>query len=315
MRKRRLLLLLCFLSFPCSVAYAGFGETLFQQWFIQPIQSFLITLIQTSIGGIANWISEPTDLYKYEFVAISIEAAQSIGFSLLVVNVMKEVLQTILSHSCGEGGKPVIRILIDTIKSALLIGLSTWILQMLLSINNRLVRVITESGNFSLTKVGQTTFDQMIGTENALRAGTGSFLLMAIVVFLFGLGLLILAIMAAFRYSQLIILAVLAPILAVSIASKKEAYHIWIRESVAVVFTQAFQYWLLWGLMTVLMKDTLLRSMFDVTHFWNVLVVIGLLLATIIAPSVLKKYLHNSGVGGIAVNTAKFAVYRALMRR
>lgn len=315
MRKKIFLVTVFLFVVPCSIAHAGFGDTIFQDWFIRPIQEFLLTLLQTALGGIADWISSPTDLYQYEFVSTSIQVAKYIGFSLLTVNTMKEFLQTILTHSQGEGGKSIEKIFIDTVKSGLLVGLSVWILETLLSINNSLVRVITESGNFSLTEASKVTaFDATLSTNDGALAGAiGSFLLMSVVILVFGLCLLVLAVMAALRYSQLVVLAVLAPILAVSVAGKKEAYQIWIRETIAVVFTQAFQYWLLWLVVSVLMKNAMLRSLFDVVNFWNYLVAIGVIVMMIVSPSVLKKYLHSSGVGGAATSAAKFGAYRAMM--
>lgn len=136
---------------------------------------------------------------------------------------------------------------------------------------------------------------------------------MAVVFLLYGLGLIILAVMAAFRHVQLIFLLSLSPLLAVSASGKGQAYNTWVREAIAVSFTQSFQCWALW-LMSSQLLMSIDSSMFSTDRFWNVLTAIAFLVGTITGPSFLKKWLHSSGMGGAAGGAAKMAAYKIMTK-
>ena len=155
-----------------------------------------------------------------------------------------------------------------------------------------------------------TVSDQLLQEKSSL---SGSFLIMVVVYIIYALGMVILAVLGAFRYVQLIVLAALGPFLAVSTSGKGDSYNTWIRESVAVVFTQSFQCWMLWMTSSSLL-DNIGNGAFSIDNFWNSIVAIVFIISTMMAPSFLKKWLHSSGMGGAVGGAAKAGAYRFMMK-
>ncbi|BFH18348.1 hypothetical protein J6TS7_32460 [Paenibacillus dendritiformis] len=301
-------LLFTILSSP--VAHADIFENITQNLIIKPIKEFLASLLNVAISGIMERIAKPTDLYAVSIVRESISAAEYIGWSLLCLNTIKELIKSMYDQGFGEGGKTVVQIVLQAIKGAAFVALTPWILEQFLEWNNRLVQVISVIG-------GDTTLTKLMGlVEGDSKLSFGDFILMAFIILIFAVGLIILAILATFRYAQLIVLAILGPILASSAVNKSEGLNTWFRESIATVFTQSLQYILLY-----IMVDFLVAAMksggaslFNQDLFWHLGGAIGFLIIIITGPSSIKKYLHSSGAGGAAGGAAKMAAYRFMAR-
>lgn len=293
-----------------EIVYAGIFDNIIQNLIIKPIKEFLAALLNVAISGIMDRIAKPTDIYSEAIIRETIKAAEYIGWSLLSLNVMKEFITSMYNQGYGEGGKTIDQIVLQTIKGAAFVALTPWILEQFLYWNNQLVQVISVIG-------GETTLNQLVGLvegDNSLKLG--DFLLMALIILLFGIGLIILAVLATFRYAQLIVLAILGPILAPSAVNKSEGINTWLRESIATVFTQSLQYTLLYIMLDQLMKAMKSggNSLFNQDFFWHLGGAIGFLILIIAGPSVIKKYLHSSGAGGAVGGAAKMAAYRFMAK-
>ncbi|WP_268627013.1 conjugal transfer protein TrbL family protein [Paenibacillus alvei] len=300
-------LLLTVISSP--IVHAGFFDNVIENLVIKPIKEFLTSLLNAAITGIMDRISKPTDLNAEPMVADSIEAAYYIGLSLLILNVMKEFLKSMYEQGYGQGGKNIEQITFQTIKGFALVTLTPWLLEQMLVWNNALVEVISIVG-------GKNTLDKLLGLlEGDVGSNLGDFLLMSSVIFLMGIGMIILGVLATFRYAQLIVLAVLGPILASSAANKSEAINTWFRESIATVFTQSLQYWLLYIMTNFVLKAAKNGgSLFNGEFFWYLLSGLGFLILILTGPSVIKKYLHSSGTGGAVGSAAKMAAYKFMTK-
>lgn len=295
-----------------GVGHAGWFDSithdLVQTLIVLPIKEFIIGIFDSAMVGLQKWVFKPTDLMEGVMVEQTLEALKYIAMGLLAVNVMVEIIKSMYEEGYGEGGVPLESILVRSIKAFALIHLSPWILtDIILKANNLLLEVI---GSIGSSEMMTTISDKFMQEEVTL---SGGFILMAVVFLLYGLGLIILAVMAAFRHVQLIFLLSLSPLLAVSASGKGQAYNTWVREAIAVSFTQSFQCWALW-LMSSQLLMSIDSSMFSTDRFWNVLTAIAFLVGTITGPSFLKKWLHSSGMGGAAGGAAKMAAYKIMTK-
>ena len=135
-----------------------------------------------------------------------------------------------------------------------------------------------------------------------------------IIIFLFvvlAIATLILAIVAGIRYVEIIILALIAPLAAVSIVRDGELLEIWIKETIAVVFTQSLQVFLLAALINAIGKmGGNIEEIFMVT--------IGCLVVMISGPQALRKFVYNTGTGSAGTkavgNAGRMAVYKAISK-
>ncbi|MNW32173.1 hypothetical protein D3C74_91090 [compost metagenome] len=295
-----------------SVVHAGWFEDitndLVQSLIVKPVKEFIIGIFETAMVGLQQWVFHPVNIMEELMVKETIQAIQYVALGLLVLNVMVEILKSMYEEGYGQGGLPIDAIITKTIKSFALIYLSPWIMtDILLKANDKLLEVVSMLGGNEIMVTIQDSFLQ----ENTIL--NGGFMIMSLVFLIYGIGLVVLAILAGFRYVQLIYLTSLSPLLAVSSSGKGEAYNTWIRESVAVVFTQSFQCWSLWLASTQLLKD-IGSSTFSTDNAWRVLIATAYLIGTITGPSFLKKWLHSSGIGGAAGGAAKAGIYRMMTK-
>lgn len=316
MKKRKLLVSLT-LIIPISimvsgVAYAGFFDNLvddyIQKLIIVPIKEFIVSLLSVAMTGLQSWVFKPVNIMGHPMVKESLEATQYIATGLLILNVMKEILVSMYEEGMGDGGRLLEDIFFNAIKSFALIYLTPWILTDILIRGNDLV--LSGLSQLGASQLMITVSDQLLQEKSSL---SGSFLIMVVVYIIYALGMVILAVLGAFRYVQLIVLAALGPFLAVSTSGKGDSYNTWIRESVAVVFTQSFQCWMLWMTSSSLL-DNIGNGAFSIDNFWNSIVAIVFIISTMMAPSFLKKWLHSSGMGGAVGGAAKAGAYRFMMK-
>lgn len=314
---RRKLFLSFVLIIPISimvsgVAYAGFFENMIDDWIqkliIVPIKEFIVSLLSVSMTGLQSWVFKPVNIMGHPMVKESLEATQYIATGLLILNVMKEILVSMYEEGIGDGGRTLEDIFFKAIKSFVLIHLTPWILTDVLIRGNDLL--LSAIGQLGANQMMITVSDQLLQEKSSL---SGSFLIMVIVYIIYALGMVILAVLGAFRYVQLITLAALGPFLAVSTSGKGDSYNTWIRESIAVTFTQSFQCWMLWMASSSLLAN-IGHGSFSIDNFWNSVLAVVFIISTIMAPSFLKKWLHSSGMGGAVGGAAKAGAYRIMMK-
>lgn len=132
-----------------------------------------------------------------------------------------------------------------------------------------------------------------------------------IIMFLIlAIAFVVLAIVAGIRYVEIIILTLIAPLAAVSIVRDGDLLDVWVRETIAVVFTQPLQLLLLSILLNAIGKF----GQGDVVELF--IVSIAILVIMISGPQALRKFVHNTGVGSTGSkavgNAGRMAVYKAI---
>lgn len=275
---------------------------------VEPLKDACTFLLSKAFEGITYVVSQPTDIDSLPYIGATLLYAQRIAMSLAVISFLYQLLKRMIEQGYGDGGKPVEILIGQAIKTVALIYLSPWILkEVLIKANNALLPVVSSIG-VSIGGYDPNLSDNLaaavVNHSIMLRETTGVIILMLLLLVILIIGLIILVILASIRLAQLGFLAAIGPILAVSAQDKGEAFNTWIREAVAVTFTQLLHVWLLGYLMNLIMSG----------DFWNMLASIGVLVIMIGGPSVIKPYLHSSGVGGAITGTGRAIAYRAMLR-
>lgn len=276
----------------------------FRKFILDPLQEACEYWIQVMLEGVSVWIVSPTDLSRIPFVETTLKYMQYIALSLLVISVIYEILKSFTNEMYGNGGKSIDLILFQAIKAVILIYASPFILEeIIIKSNNALLGLIPSFGvNFGY--LDQRFYDDITQATFGLVEGVGALIIMIFIVFIIGIALMIIVLIGGYRYAQLSFLLVISPLLAVSTSNQGEAYNVWVREAIAVTFTQCLHFWLL----------TLFVELFVTPTFWNLMMSLGVLIIMITGPAAIKPYIHSSGVGGALVGTGRFAVYRMLTR-
>ncbi|MGM1023157.1 MAG: conjugal transfer protein TrbL family protein [Bacillota bacterium] len=296
-----------FFILPNQTHAFGLGDIL-TDMVVTPLREGVTALVQQGLVGITQFVTDPTDLSKYTFVDQSIEYAKYLAVSLLVLNVLKEIIKSMIEEGYGSGGKPIDLIAGQAIKSVAFIYGSQWILQdCMIRLNNSLIPVVTSITpafhTYSETDAVRQS-NELVRVFVGTADSAGIIVMMLCFLIILGIGFIVLVIVAGFRQAQIAFLLVIGPILAVSAVDKGEAFNTWIRESAAVVFTQLLQIWLFGFLLNLLLSG----------GFWDIIYSIGVVSLMIMGPSVIKPYVHSSGAGGAAIGAARAGAYRFMMR-
>jgi hypothetical protein len=109
------------------------------------------------------------------------------------------------------------------------------------------------------------------------------------------IGFFILGIAGGIRYIELIVVMLLAPIVSVSAVRNYDAINVWVRETVAIVFTQAIQ---------LLLLKIMVASMMNLEGVQKILICIAILVVILRGPQVLRTFMYASGTGNAVVGAA-----------
>jgi len=156
-----------------------------------------------------------------------------------------------------------------------------------LPINNALINFIGSIG-IDTSRI-EDSFQSawgLIREENILRL---IFLILII-------ALLALGIAAAIRYIETLIVILIAPIVALSVINNSDGLNIWIRETIAIIFTQTIHF---------LILQILISIMAGVDNFMVMMLLsIGTIAVGLKGPQILRQYLYKSGTSSVLVSSA-----------
>lgn len=156
-----------------------------------------------------------------------------------------------------------------------------------LPINNALINFIGEVG-IDTSRI-EDSFQSawgIIKEENILRI---MFLILVI-------ALLVLAIAGAIRYIEILIAILISPLVALSVINNSDGLQIWIREIIAIVFTQAIHFLILQILLSIIGGVENLTIM--------IILSIGTIVVGLRGPQILRQYLYKTGTSSVLVSSA-----------
>ncbi len=237
-----------------------------------------------------NWaILQPTDPGKYitKFYEY-LKGVQFFAGGLLVIFVVLAVFRQIsgvMYTSEKSMGTYFIHV---TFAGALIYILPKTVIIIFLPINNILINFIGELG------VDSTRLKDSLMSGRILVNNEGKLLLVIYLIFI--IALFALAIAGAIRYIETLIAILIAPLVALSVINNSDGLQVWIREVIAIVFTQTIHFLILQMLLSIMAG---VESIVIV-----ILLSIGCIVIGLRGPQILRQYLYRTGTSSAVVSAA-----------
>ena len=174
-----------------------------------------------------------------------------------------------------------------TFSGALIYILPKTVTLIFLPLNNALIGFIGSVGIDSSRM--ESSFQSTWGAVKETEMLKVMFLILTI-------ALIALAIAAAIRYIEVLVAILAAPLAALSLVNNGEGLNIWIREVVAIVFTQTIHF---------LILQILLSIMGGVANMMILIILsIGTVVVGLKGPQILRQYLYRTGASSTLVSSA-----------
>jgi hypothetical protein len=174
-----------------------------------------------------------------------------------------------------------------TFAGALIYILPKTVTLVFLPINNALINFIGEVG-IDTSRI-EDSFQSawgLIREENILKL-----IFLILIIALFALG-----IAAAIRYIETLLVILISPLVALSVINNSDGLNIWIRETVAIIFTQTIHF---------LILQILISIMAGVDNFMVMMILsIGAIAVGLKGPQILRQYLYKTGTSSVLVSSA-----------
>lgn len=244
---------------------------------------FINQIVESSLGWafelLSTFLVQMNDLNKFFDYNTYLKYSIYIAGGLLVVAVANEVLKQVSGNIYDGEQKSIETLAGQIIFAGALIFMLPWSVDnIFMKINNALISLLSGTD----LDVSIFTLDSLNDIFNIQYFG----LLVPILMLIIAIGFLIIGVVGAIRYWELIIGILIAPIVAISFVRRKEAIRVWIIEVVALTFTQTIH---------VLLLHMLIKVMTSADSIVKPLLIIGILVVMIKGPKVLRQYLYSTG--------------------
>lgn len=266
---------------------------------IEYLKEFIQDLIKDFANMAFDWIGmfmlKPTDFSKYPKIDVLYDFVSQLASSLCIVFVAWSLLMAMINHMANIQSRSVIEIVCRGMFAFVLSASAPWFLDsVLLKLNNAIVKYFLDKG------LDTKTLEKFIVMKDT--AAMSLILMAAVIVVLF----VLLGMQYIQRLGEYIVLLVTSPIAAHSVITENfDIWGVWWRESVSVIFSQAFQVALLWLVLNLLTGTEKLS---------DYMFAIALMVIILKGPKYIRQFLYSSGSGktlvGAVGSTSKMAVYK-----
>lgn len=247
---------------------------------------------------LVNVMGTSIDVLSYAIVENGIQYAQLLAFTLLVLKVMNEALQTYILYQNGDSDADPSGLLIRTAQAVAIIATLPEIVKKVFEFGTQIaLDVAALSGG----GVDASTF-----AANALvlvRTGGLPIIILAIVALVM---FLIIAIQAMIRGAELALMAVLGPIMALNLtANNRSMWSAWFKQLVIICSAQALQIFMIKGAYSLMVNLTNTGLLALLAWLW----------VTIKTPKFVQQFAYNTGFTGAVGGAGKQAGSMYLMRK
>ena len=232
-----------------------------------------------------------SDLKAYFDYSQYLFYAQIIAGSLLVLAIVFEVVKS-MSGNIFSGSEEAS---LSTYTGRVVIGgmliyFLPWSVQnIFMAFNNALIGLINSIPM-------KYEFNSLDALMMVLKRGFGdaswAFLLVSLIIVL---GFMMIGVMAAIRYVELILTIIFAPFAAISFVRKGDSLSVWLRETASITLTQCIQ------VLLIKILATIIGTVIDPIVL--PLLVIGVLAVMVRGPNIIRKFLYATGTGSSTVST------------
>jgi hypothetical protein len=266
---------------------------------IEWLKEMIAELVEEYANMAFKWLElfmlKPTDFSDYPKIDALYNFVFSLAASLSIVFLAFALIKALGNLLADNQSRSVTEILAKSITGFILAASAPWLLEnVLVKMNNAIVQYFLGRG---LDMANLKSYVKLGGDPSL-----AILLISAFIVVLF----VILAFQYIRRLGEFIVLLATSPIAAHSIVTDEfDLWSIWWRESVSVVFSQAYQVGLLWVFLNQLGSGKSLEDF---------LIAAGLMIVIIAGPKFLRQMLYSSGMGkttvGVVGGASKMALYK-----
>lgn len=249
------------------------------------------TIIENMLNYMYDFLSQvivqPTEPAKYiQNFDQYLKGVQFFAGGLLVIFVIWSVfrqLSGVMYTDEKSMGSYFIHI---TFAGALIYILPKAVTLVFLPINNALIKFISSVGTdvSALNNTMQTVWGGIVQGETARIM----FLILTIAIFVLGIA-------GAIRYIEAILAILVAPLVALSVINNSDGLQVWLRELIAIVFTQTIHFLILQILLSIIGGVQNLTVM--------IILSIGTIAVGLRGPQILRQYLYRTGTSSALVSS------------
>ena len=249
------------------------------------------TIIENMLNYMYDFLSQvivqPTEPAKYiQNFDQYLKGVQFFAGGLLVIFVIWSVfrqLSGVMYTDEKSMGSYFIHI---TFAGALIYILPKAVTLVFLPINNALIKFISSVGTdvSALNNTMQTVWGGIVQGETARIM----FLILTIAIFVLGIA-------GAIRYIEVILAILVAPLVALSAINNSDGLQVWLRELIAIVFTQTIHFLILQILLSIIGGVQNLTVM--------IILSIGTIAVGLRGPQILRQYLYRTGTSSALVSS------------
>ena len=265
--------------------------------FWQGISSIIESLLDFTFDFISQVVIQPTEPGKY--LANFNEYLKGVQFfagGLLVVFVIWSVFRQISGVMYNNEKSMGTYFLHVTFAGGLIYILPKAVTLVFIPLNNALIGFIGSVG-ISTSRIDES-FQSAWGLIKEEKVVMVMFLILIIALFVLGIA-------GAIRYIETLIAILIAPLVAISIINNSDAFHVWTRELIAIVFTQTIHFLLL---------QILLSIMGGVGNMVIMIILsIGTIAVGLRGPQILRQYLYKTGTSSALVSSVGSASRLAMI--
>ena len=255
--------------------------------FWQGISSIIESLLDFTFDFISQVVIQPTEPGKY--LANFNEYLKGVQFfagGLLVVFVIWSVFRQISGVMYNNEKSMGTYFIHVTFAGGLIYILPKAVTLVFIPLNNALIGFIGSVG-ISTSRIDES-FQSAWGLIKEEKVVMVMFLILIIALFVLGIA-------GAIRYIETLIAILIAPLVAISIINNSDAFHVWTRELIAIVFTQTIHFLLL---------QILLSIMGGVGNMVIMIILsIGTIAVGLRGPQILRQYLYKTGTSSALVSS------------
>jgi len=280
-------------------------------WLSEILSNSLWKSLSDAIEGMLNYmfdlisqvVIQPTEPSKYlpNFDQY-LRGVQFFAGGLLVIFVIWSVFRQ-LSGVMYDNEKSLGNYFIQaTFAGGLIYILPKTITLIFLPINNALIGFIGSVG------ISTSRIDDSLQSAWGLVKESE---MLKIVFLILAIAVVVLGIAGAIRYIETLIVILIAPLAAISLINNSDALNVWIREAIAIIFTQTIHFLILQILLSIISGVENMMIMMILS--------IGTIAVGLRGPQILRQYIYKTGTSSAMVSSAgsvsRLAVMGALIKK
>lgn len=249
------------------------------------INTFLSGLANEFLGHamsmLTDFLLNFSDINQFINVESFLVYSRTLAGVLLVTAIVWEAFKAQTSDVFNSSNQSVSSLASKSVAAAVCIYLFPWfVINILMPLNEALVKVITEIGkNYTLEDGVVLSFQGLLNEGIVIILG----------LLVLSVGFVLLGIISAIRFIDIIISIIISPLIAVSIVGNLDGAINWAKDVFCIVFSQSI---------LILLLQLLLKIMADNQNLTGILLSIGCMAVMLRGPQILRNYVYKTGTGG-----------------